>query len=1060
MLDDIDKTQIGRYGTISLLKRQDPPTVVTSFGIDTEELTFGRDRDCSIRLYYADIDSIHCKIVFEDRKAFLIVLGKNGLLVDGCLVYPNSAVHGAQTTIPLTNNSEIEIHNKRFRFTYPPKELRAMLFASPIRPTRAPRLSMIHSAQVFSPKLPKNFEGNLRLLQSPLKSTFLRSPLKGSNHVSNGNQDRSKPTYDQSSGHDWISDDEEGCEEIVLVEGDNPRVVEEEKDLVIVENVEVPPPSTSFESAFSPGPHNEHRLHLSIVDPLQTPHRCRNSRDSLHRAVLIRSAQRAVLHAEKEEDELEEMEVLSVVASDDDEDEIVDETDSNRGMDVWNEEPTSEQALKPMPRNAERTQSLQDLSTVVESAEQDPLLPLKLCEDLQWKQGDIEGGQNEGTQSLASANSTNLATCYESIDKCKYLGDFRTPQPQSRRQFQKPLGRSLFAFKKESSGDASRVLDDPTSNSPGRARYSIASGEPRRMLIEMPWRVEDLVVPAKSEEHRVVSPRDITHEVHSTESNSQLNIAYSVTPSSARRGVDERERKAIRERRRSALREMDSFFAGGIPGMGSTPTKNTAVPYRRDQSLYDTPKRNFVPSLEENVVTLTSRKASDKSTVKSEDDEELDTQILLERMKVTVEEMRRRRSTVFTPPPSLMQRREPPLSNNAAPVASPDVRMQVENSREQHPMDQTEEPREQQPFSLLRPPKVVIEPLQDENESRSMEKSFSQLMRSESPEDLEQPSEDICHILEQDITIPSENAENPTCDITGSNPYTVHRSTRSRTASAEPETNLLAWERDTVHNDTHIQQLNLVPSGRPAKDTRKGPRGDRAPAPSAAQLRGRNCRKPQQKTTIESRISSSDSEKQEMPNTESEDEEDKRESTPTPAPRTMRTSRRGVGVASVANSGQLQDKAEDPEQIPPNASNRRLKRSTAVDPNSDAKRKSRKAKKEDQGTSEVEGTRKTRTRSATVNGSASRTTNASKTPATRSGGRKTPVTAPSAIPVDCEDEKPNGGKENSKVTPADGTRVRISRNKATSNTATVSRVKAEGVSAVQRVTRTRTRART
>jgi hypothetical protein len=261
--------------------------------------------------------------------------------------------------------------------------------------------------------------------------------------------------------------------------------------------------------------------------------------------VLIRSAQRAVLHAEKEEDELEEMEVLSAVASDDDEDEIVDETESNRGMDVWNEEPTSEQALKSMPRNAERTRSLQGLSTVVESAEQDPLLPLKLCEDLQWKQGDIEGVQNECTQSLASANSTNLATCYESIDKCKYLGDFRTPQPQSRRQFQKPVGRSLFAFKKEISGDASRVLDDPTSNSPGRARYSIASGEPRRMLVEMPWRVEDLVVPAKSEEHRVVNPRDITHEVHSTESNSQLNIAYSVTPSSARRGLDERERKVI-----------------------------------------------------------------------------------------------------------------------------------------------------------------------------------------------------------------------------------------------------------------------------------------------------------------------------------------------------------------------------------------------------------------------------------------------------------------------------------------------------------------------------------
>jgi hypothetical protein len=150
MLEDIDRTQIGRYGTISLLKRQDPSTVITAFGIDTQELTFGRDCDCAVRLYYPDVDPIHCKIAFEERKvrhsavaishphsvffqAFLVVLGKHGLLVDGCLVYPNPTANGTQTTIPLTNNSEIEIHNKRFRFTYPPKELRTMLFASPIR---------------------------------------------------------------------------------------------------------------------------------------------------------------------------------------------------------------------------------------------------------------------------------------------------------------------------------------------------------------------------------------------------------------------------------------------------------------------------------------------------------------------------------------------------------------------------------------------------------------------------------------------------------------------------------------------------------------------------------------------------------------------------------------------------------------------------------------------------------------------------------------------------------------------------------------------------------------
>lgn len=66
--DSTGFSQVGRYGTISLLKRQESSTVVTAFGIDSEELTFGRDTNCSVRLYYPDVSLIHCKIVFEDRK--------------------------------------------------------------------------------------------------------------------------------------------------------------------------------------------------------------------------------------------------------------------------------------------------------------------------------------------------------------------------------------------------------------------------------------------------------------------------------------------------------------------------------------------------------------------------------------------------------------------------------------------------------------------------------------------------------------------------------------------------------------------------------------------------------------------------------------------------------------------------------------------------------------------------------------------------------------------------------------------------------------------------------
>lgn len=66
--------QVGRHGTLSLLKRQNVPVgdagdgILTSFGIDDDELTFGSSTTCSVRLYYSDVDSLHCKIVFNQFK--------------------------------------------------------------------------------------------------------------------------------------------------------------------------------------------------------------------------------------------------------------------------------------------------------------------------------------------------------------------------------------------------------------------------------------------------------------------------------------------------------------------------------------------------------------------------------------------------------------------------------------------------------------------------------------------------------------------------------------------------------------------------------------------------------------------------------------------------------------------------------------------------------------------------------------------------------------------------------------------------------------------------------
>lgn len=64
----MDASEVGRFGTLRLLKRLEPDKVVASYPIDDEEVTIGRDTACSIRLYYDTVSGLHCKIIFRERK--------------------------------------------------------------------------------------------------------------------------------------------------------------------------------------------------------------------------------------------------------------------------------------------------------------------------------------------------------------------------------------------------------------------------------------------------------------------------------------------------------------------------------------------------------------------------------------------------------------------------------------------------------------------------------------------------------------------------------------------------------------------------------------------------------------------------------------------------------------------------------------------------------------------------------------------------------------------------------------------------------------------------------
>jgi hypothetical protein len=124
-----------------------------------------------------------------------------------------------------------------------------------------------------------------------MKNTF-RSPTKPSA--------LSQSPITSNSNHDHEDEELPG---IVLVDGNHPRVVEEDEDLVILEDVEAPASRAVVQA-----------------QPPKTPQRRRSQ--SLHRAVLIRSAQRRVIEHEtqrqqEEEEREEEMEVLDTISTDD-----------------------------------------------------------------------------------------------------------------------------------------------------------------------------------------------------------------------------------------------------------------------------------------------------------------------------------------------------------------------------------------------------------------------------------------------------------------------------------------------------------------------------------------------------------------------------------------------------------------------------------------------------------------------------------------------------------------------------------------------------------------------
>ncbi|KAF8501359.1 hypothetical protein JB92DRAFT_3124063 [Gautieria morchelliformis] len=505
-----DSSEIGRYGTLRLLKRHEPDTTVAFFPIDDEEVTFGRSKQCSVRLYYDCVSELHCTLqISEQRKAFLLVQGTNGLLVDGCQVNPSTT---GSTTVPLTNGSEIEIYKKRFKFEYPPKEIRAALLATPRhgKSRRSLRMSLIRSAQVITPRSNTSAPRNPRRgsIKDNVEWEALRSPVK----VSGSGSDK---------------------QEVMLLEGqgDDAMVVEEEKDLIILEQVDNPFQEQEMASGslhrasntgrpVTPPPRSipAPQSVRGVQNAPQTPPMVRRrSAQSLHRAVVLRSAQRAQLERQRYEEQEEEDEVEAVVSPErelgpfelsSDEEEYDDEEEEH-------EQPNITSNAAPQPSGSQSGAFRAGLG-VVKKAFPLPFSwrapeAVPYTGEQEEEEEDEEEEAEEEDEGLHEEADAGTYTAHTQTPVRRNLGAFMTPQIMLNRR-------------------AQRVPVD------AKARASIG-GEgiaptfrgAQRVRTVSPWKIQDIVLPEPGKPHVAEKQKE------------------------ARNRITEDERQEIMARRKSAL---------------------------------------------------------------------------------------------------------------------------------------------------------------------------------------------------------------------------------------------------------------------------------------------------------------------------------------------------------------------------------------------------------------------------------------------------------------------------------------------------------------------------
>ena len=237
---------------------------------------------------------------------------------------------------------------------------------------------------------------------------------------------------------------------------------------------------------------------------------------------------------------------------------------------------------------------------------------------------------------------------------------------------------------------------------PVPGRFSLGGGEARRVIVQQPWKVRDLVVPSSGTSTGTAlmpadppassldlsNPSPIRPPPTPVRSSAAAGVTGTPLRARATPSVSEEEKKAIQERRRSAFKEVN-FWVGGAPGM--SPTKSIGTGSTESDSSSTVPSTSTSAASSRRNSTSPVKASSSRvfgsptkgrplaHAIAEEDDEgksvamhndeeeELDTRGLLEKIKETVDNMTRRRSVVLGGAGSVLSTPQPTILATAGP---------------------------------------------------------------------------------------------------------------------------------------------------------------------------------------------------------------------------------------------------------------------------------------------------------------------------------------------------------------------------------------------------------